>query len=524
MDAIYQPSHWQQMFHDLTVDEALGAGSAGPGKTRGLIGDPLQQIRVEHARCSGDPRTVAREGTRLFELVDTHRLRWGYSTGWALYLRRSTPMLLEAIAYAKQLFFAVDDGVKFDSKYNLFLFTSGYRFQLGHCHERDDWQIYQGTPFTHLDFDELTQFEDNQYFELSARLRSADPVLVHMLKTRAMSNPRTKRERNENYHVTDPHWVRKYFVDPAPQGKTILERKITLSDGTERTATRIYLPALLKDNPNPAFVRDYEFRLRKLPPAQQAAYLRGDWYALPDAHYADSWDTTIHVCRPFRIPSDWRQFRCGDWGYRVHGCVYWAALDPDGTLYVHREFSFIRRVARQVAIDCRELEERMGLWDYRRKRSMITGPMDTQLWEERGDDKSRTKATEMAKEGIYWVKANKRSRAANSRHFNERLLDHGELNGERRPTPGIVFFNTCKRAIQTIPAIPTDPDNPEAPLEGGEDHWHDAIGYLCAYVSMLSTRKGARQLVTADAFGDDFDEDYADGAPRGRFGYGSPLL
>ncbi len=48
----YKASPWQERFHSLKVDEALGGGSAGGGKSLCLLADPLQQIIVQHKRCS----------------------------------------------------------------------------------------------------------------------------------------------------------------------------------------------------------------------------------------------------------------------------------------------------------------------------------------------------------------------------------------------------------------------------------------------------------------------------------------
>jgi len=56
-DVIYQPSEWQQRYHDTVrqgIDEVLGAGSAGPGKTLCLTMDIMDQVAVEHERCT-DP-------------------------------------------------------------------------------------------------------------------------------------------------------------------------------------------------------------------------------------------------------------------------------------------------------------------------------------------------------------------------------------------------------------------------------------------------------------------------------------
>jgi hypothetical protein len=511
---LYQPSPWQKLYHDSTVNELLGAGAAGPGKTRCLIAEPLQQIRVEHARCAGDPRQVTRdEQSELFRLVDENRLQWGYSTGWALYLRRTTPMLLESLVHAKRLFTSVDQNVRFDADHNIFTFSSGFRVQYGHCAERDDWERYQGIAFSLICWDELTQFEREQYDQINSRLRSSDPVLVHMLKIRAMSNPMMRRTHRDNFHISDPHWVRKQFVDPAPQGKVILKTTIALSDGSKRDWTRMYLPALLSDNPDKAFVADYEFRLLKQPPHIRNALLKGDWYGSPDSFFGESWDKRIHTCRPFRIPPEWPQVRTMDWGHKHPGCVLWAALDPDNTLWVHKELTFKGKDAKQVADMIRQIEQDLGLWDYKRNKSGITGPADTQLWEDRGD-RSLTKAAEMAKVGVGWRPASKRSRARNAQHLTARLRDHGD--GE---VPGIVFFDGCRWAIRTIPAIQTDVNDPESPAEGGEDHHYDAVSYLCAFCS--KPVGSARRRPSAPD--EDFDDEPVEQHDRGRFSYGSNL-
>ena len=41
-------SPWGNEFHSLAVDEALGGGSAGPGKSLALLMDPSPQMVVEH--------------------------------------------------------------------------------------------------------------------------------------------------------------------------------------------------------------------------------------------------------------------------------------------------------------------------------------------------------------------------------------------------------------------------------------------------------------------------------------------
>lgn len=506
-ELLYKPSAWGAAYHALPHTEALGAGSVGPGKTQVLIHEPLPQIQVEHARCVGKPELVAQPGQWLYDAVKDNPLRWGMSKGWALHLRRTLPMLLQTIERCKHIFFSLDEGVKWEQSNLRFIFPSGYKYQFGHCNEVGDWQNYYSSEYTMVCFDELTAFAEVQYDQISSRCRTTDPVLQRMLKVRSMSNPNQQQEGNAK--VPNPHWVRERFVDPAPEGKVTLEKKIKLSDGTEKKLTRIYLPAKLSDNPDKEFVKAYEARLLNLPPHIQRALIDGDWYVTAGSFFAEAWQPDIHICRPFAIPDGWKQFRSMDWGFKNPGCVHWGALDEDDNLYIQREYTFKGKTIEQVAEGIIEIEKMMGLWH--NGRSRIQGWADTQLWEERGDV-GLSKAAIMQKMGIPWRRADKKSRKTNALRVMARLLDHDN----QTTTPGMVIFNRCPKLIKTLPGIPTDKDDPELPADGGDDHWFDSACYMVAGVSHGS--KGVPSML-------DDDEDYDEGPSggRGRFGYGSAL-
>lgn len=485
--SLYTPSNWGHEFHHLPHHEALGAGSAGPGKSLVLLMDPIYQVVAEHQRCS-DPK-------------HEHHIPWGMSVGWALHLRRSMPMLEQTIRRSHRIFPFIDPQARYLANTHTWIFASGFHYQFGHCKDTDSWEQYHSAEFTHIAFDELVQFEEEQYEQITTRLRCTDPVLKNMLKVRSMSNPLMKVEAGQNFTVKNPHWVRERFVDPAPAGRKTLYKEITLASGEVTKRTRIYLPATLYDNPDPEFVRQYEETLRAKPAHIQKAMLYGDWYVAPGSYYGDSWLNNMHIIAPFHIPDDWPQFRSLDWGFKAPGCCHWWAVDPDGNCYVHRELTFQGKDVHQVAAEIKKVELELKLW---KGRSLITGPADNQLWEQRGDI-GRAKYQEFAERGITWVKADKRSRARNAQLLLSRIMDHRN----QTTTPGIVFFNTCKNAIRTIPVIPTDPKNPEAPMDGGEDHWHDSVLYGCAYASRPRAGSPAKR-----------PREINDYQPRGRWGYG----
>lgn len=502
-ELLYKPSPWGLEYHSLDIEEVLGAGSAGPGKSMCLLMEPLQQIQAEHNRCA--------------DRKHPHSMEWNMSTGWALHLRRTRPMLETTLARAHRIFPSIDPKVRYDAERYIFRFSSGFRYQFGHCKDSSDWQQYLSNEYTIILFDELVQFEEEQYDQIITRLRSSDPVLSKMLKVRAMSNPMMNRGA-EAFTVKDPFWVRKRFVEPARQGRVILWRNVI--DPTTGAVLRrhrwMYFPATIDDNPDKAFVAQYKATLANSPYHIRQALLLGDWYVTVGSYFGDVWNQRIHVIRPFKIPDDWPRWRSMDWGFKNPGCIHWYAMDEDDNIYVEREITFRGKTDREVADRVKDVEEELGLWDERARRSRITGPADTQLWEERGGH-GKTKAQVFLEAGVPWVAARKNIgiSAHNAQRIFKRLGDHA--NGTR--LPGLMFFSTCTEVIRTLPALQMDKNN-EDPLSGGDDHWVDSLGYGIDYAS-----NGRGKIGKPTEPKDDWaDEDEPAKQMRGRYGYGSPLL
>jgi hypothetical protein len=459
VSSIYQPSKWQQEVHACRADYILGAGSAGVGKSRCLIGDVLPQVFSEHQRC--------------MDKHHPHRMGWGKSSGWALYLRRELTELEQTMVHAQRVYEAIDPNGEWSSKTNTFLFSSGYRVQFGHCQHSDDHLKYLSREFSWVGLDEAVTFEKKQAQGIFSRVRSSDPVLRTMLRRMMMSNPGMSPG-------ADPHWLRRMYVDPHPQGRRMLYRKLRMGDGEAREITRMYIPGRLSDNPDKQFAADYELSLRELPEAMRAAYLDGNWYHVAGAHYANEWDPHIHVVRGYKVPRDWPKFRSMDWGFKSPGCVLWWAIDEDENLVCFDEFNFKETVDVDVASRIRDIELRHGLWDEKAKRSRITGPADTQIWEERGNSAERI-IDVFARNGILWEQADKSpgSRRAHAERILKRLKSHFG----RTQLPGIMFFESCTKCITTLPQIPSDEAKPDEPKKGGDDHAHDAIAYGVAYAT-----------------------------------------
>jgi hypothetical protein len=456
--------------------------------------DPLQQIIVEDQRWR--------------DKHHPHRIRKGKSAGWALHLRRTFPMLEDTMDRAERVFPEIDPYVFFESQKHRWVFSSGFKFQFGHCKDPGDWQQYFSKEYTHLAMDEVIQFEKEQYMQISSRVRSVDPVLRTMLKTRAMSNPVVMRGDMENITLNDPMWVRKYFVEPAPRGFVELFRTLkSPRDGRQITRTRIFLPATLYDHPDPEFIKQYEGTLLDKPKHMVRALLFGDWDYVAGAFF-DGWDPAIHVCRAFKIPDDWRRFRSMDWGFKSPGCVHWWAMDHEGNLVCEREMTFKEQSATMIAHAIKKVEMDLKLWGP--NGSEITGPADTQLWERRGDH-VQSKAEEMMKVGVRWVAADKKARTRNAELMQGRISDYARNGGD----PGIVFFEKCVMVIRSIPRVMASPLDPNTPVDATDDHHFDSALYACAYASRGT--KGVPQRPEKRYHDDNMDDLFEE---RGALGYG----
>jgi hypothetical protein len=408
------------------------------------------------------------------------------------------------------MFPLIDPDVDWNEKKSIFTFSSGFKFQFGHCKDRNDYNNYLGQQYTHIAFDELIEFMKKQYDFICSRNRTGDPVLRLMLKKRACSNPKMSDAKGENIEIDDPGWVKRYFVDPAPEGNKILRKRIVLKSGEVVHTRRLFLPATLYDNPDKDFVRQYEIELRSKPKHIQECYLFGRWDSVIGSFFEDSWNPDIHRCRPFKIPQHWPIFRSLDWGYVSHGNLGYYAVDPAlDVAYKFWEVTFQKkRVTEFVKTVMRPFEEANKLWNPFGG-SLIYGPADTQIWEERGET-AKSKYAEFVECGVDWCYADKRSREDNAQRVHERLNAHENFS---RP-PGLIIFENCKSTLQVLPAMQTDVNKPTEPAKGGFDHPYDETSYAMAYLHgrILDPPNYKGRVVEKD---DDEPQDTG----RGSFGY-----
>ena len=193
---------------------------------------------------------------------------------------------------------------------------NGSTIEFGFCADENDVFRYQSAEYDVLRFDELSHFTEFQYTYLLSRLRGTNACPKQV---KSATNP----------GGVGHEWVKRRFVDPAPQGVPFCGE-----DGI----SRIFLPAKLDDNP---FLLEsdphYRDRLLALPPEEQRALLYGEWNLFQGQFFSE-FRYGLHTVDPFEIPPSWRRYRTVDYGLDRLVCLF-LAVSPDREVYLYREVS-----------------------------------------------------------------------------------------------------------------------------------------------------------------------------------------
>lgn len=412
--------------------EVLYGGSAGGGKSYGLLADPMRYFANPNFN--------------------------------GLILRRTNDELRELVWKSQEIYPKAYPGSKWQEKKSQWVFPSGARLWMTYLERDEDVLRYQGQAFSYIAFDELTQHPTPFAWNyMRSRLRTTDPDLPIFM--RATTNPGGPGHQ----------WVKQMFIDPAPAGKrfaaTDLESGNTLvypeghAKEGEPLFYRRFIPASLKDNPYLMEGGQYEANLLSLPEMQRRQLLEGDWNIADGAAFPE-FKNSVHVVEPFDIPADWRRFRSCDYGYSSYSAVHWFAIDPSyETLYVYRELYLSKHTGKDLG---------RAILDAERGESIQYGVLDSSCWHNRGQI-GPSIAEEMIAMGCRWRPSDRSAgaRVAGKNQLHQRLKVD-EDSGE----PGIKFFNTCRQIIADLPVIPSDPKgSDDIDPRYASDHAYDSVRY-----------------------------------------------
>lgn len=343
-----------------------------------------------------------------------------------------------------------------DSKKEI-TFPNGSQIVFKYCANDKDLDNFQGTECDVLFIDEATQFSEEQYKILIACVRG-------------VSNGIPKRV----YLTCNPggqghQWVKRLFIDRQ------------YHDG-ENPDDYSFIQAGVRDNKILMDTQpDYIKQLEALPPKLREAWLEGSWDIFfgqyfeefsdkPD-HYIDRQYT--HVIEPFEIPDSWNIYRCFDWGYNKPFACEWAAIDPDGVMYIILELygctktpnEGVKWIPDKVFSEIHRIEcEHRWL-----KGKKIIGVADPAIWNAETGESIAEKASHHQ---VYFSKGDHERLAGwMQMHYRFAFDDNGY--------PMMYVFKNCKGFIRTIPLLMYDEHKPEDIDTDGEDHIADSIRYLC---------------------------------------------
>ncbi|MBR2650220.1 MAG: phage terminase large subunit [Clostridia bacterium] len=427
----------QKRFMDACESEVLFGGAAGGGKSYGQIADAL----VFALRYPRSKQLILR---RTFAELDKSLIRTSLEV------------------FPREIY-------TFNSASHTGKFKNGSCIDFGYCATENDVYQYQSAEYDCIRFDELTHFTEAQYVYLISRVRGTNS---YPKQIKSSTNP----------GGIGHGWVKARFVDCAPPNESFIGE-----DGMRR----IFIPSLIDDN---CFLMrgdpEYKRRLLALPERERKALLYGDWNIF-DGQYFNEFNTRIHVCAPFEIPSGWRKYRTVDYGLDRLACL-WIALSPEGRAYVYREYCEsglpIRDAARAICEHTPKSEEIYA----------TLAPPD--LFS-RTQETGKTKAAIFSENGVNFTKT------SNDRETG--WLAIKELLASDGGAPGIRIFSFCTELIRCLPALIIDKLKPSDCANEPHEITHapDALrGFAIFYARPAKIEAAVKRSVWSADMWEDYNE------------------
>lgn len=288
-----------------------------------------RQVEVEEAIQSQRYGAIAVGGQRnsgksaMLRRI-CYRLCQEFEEFSVIFLRRSFPELLLnhqkfAIKEAKRLAF------KYGPKQVDFPET-GSEIIWGHCYQTADYANYIGGDVDLIVFEQLEEFEEIQFTEISASTG----------RTRKRKGWRGLVLAGENPGGPLSAFVDEFFISKNPDPEKYPDYN---------PKNYHFIHASLEDNPyaDPRYVDN----LATLSPArrQMFRYGRRDIFPL---QYFKAFLREDRV-QALTVPATAIRVCAMHWGFFKPGIFLWAVVLPDGRLYIEREYPFVETVASDVA-------------------------------------------------------------------------------------------------------------------------------------------------------------------------------
>lgn len=435
-----------------------------PGPQAALIACPVFEVFYGGARGGGKTDGVLGDWIAHQQAVGRHAI--------GVFFRRSLPQLSEAIARAHELYTPL--GARWNEQKKRFLFPNGARLAFRFLERDRDAENYQGHSYTRVYIEEVTNFPlPAPIDKLRATIRSAH-VQQTALGMRLTGNPGGPGH----------NWVKKRYIDPAPNGYEIIKERLRDPfTGEWRETERVFIPSKLSDNrllmeQNP----DYALQLQLSGSKQLVkAWLFGLWDVVDGAFFAE-FDPAVHILPDElidRIPSHTMVFRAMDWGYARPFSVGWYAvsdgswgLPRDALVKIQEWYGWTGQPNEGIRLDAALVAEGVRERDEALRRNfglrVRYGVADPSIFIRDGGPS----IAEMMIKHVTWARAD-----------NKRVPGWQNVRRRLRVQDGkamLYFLESCTESIRTLPSLQHSERDPEDLDTDGEDHAADEIRYACS--------------------------------------------
>lgn len=349
-----------------------------------------------------------------------------------------------------------------------FYFANGSILKLAYFKHDNDALKFQGQEYDIIAIEEATQMTEQVFIIFKACLRGANSFPKRIYIT---CNP----------GGVGFSWVKRLFI----------ERDFLPNEHPEDYR---FIQSLVDDNQvlcktDPDYVR----QLDELPDDLRDMWRWGKWDVLV-GQYFNEFRREHHVIAPIPLDKSWRRYRAIDYGLDGLACV-WAAIDPDGNVYIYRELQVENAPiyeAAQLIKDHTPEGERIYL---------TLAPPD--LWG-RSQETGKKKADIFREAGVTLVTSSN-DREAGWLSIKDLLRLRGTPS-----RPKLYIFADCTKLIRNLPLLMRDEKKPDDCMTEPHDitHLPDALRYLTVYWVKSASPPEARPRDAAAVWRESLIEDY----------------
>lgn len=250
----------QTEFLSTAADICIFGGSAGGGKSFALLVDPLRHINTPDFYCI----MFRRQAVEI-----------GKPGGLADASKKIYPLL----------------GGEYFTATKTWKFPSGAKIVFMGLDHIDDVEALRGVEISRLYFDELTTFEELQFWYPQTRIRNTNGIAG---KTKATTNPQSEGFvkdliswwlDDDGFAIEERSGILRYFIrdeegemlwfDSNEDAHKYAVDTMELQEDEIAITSMTFIRSSLADNPS--LGADYRRRLMSMPPKQRAELLGGNW-------------------------------------------------------------------------------------------------------------------------------------------------------------------------------------------------------------------------------------------------------